>query len=431
MQRNFIWFTVVLSCLVAFPLKAQLIDLDQIETDSVVDNEGNVYPTVRIGDTWWMASNLRTKHYNDGTEILQMTEVIDASESDENNTWEYWTMVDRWAYPNFDSESIETYGLLYTWSAYANTSHGGICPEGWLLTDTADWFNLGRLIVGADNVIWDEGIRNTPQGGTETYYEVSSIKKVGRFLKSDNGVLWTLEPTISTACNAAGMNIVPAGKICYTVNGFGTLADFWTTCYVHSDSTGQGRRYIHFQNDNHTMALSWNFNGNVQCARCIKMADTASYFIEIDQPLHGSISVIADDAAVASGDRIESGTVLNISAEAYSGYVLYSIVVNGVKPAALEYTLIEDVVISAVFSETSAINNRVQLKDVEVYSNEGNIYVEMPVGGNIQIYTLSGIFVDSKITPYGGLYSFAVKQKGMYIVKVTASSSSRIIKCVL
>ena len=258
-------------CWLAYlPLKAQLIDFSTLERDFITDVDGNVYPTILLGETWWMATNLRVKHFNDGTEILQMTKLID--ENDDENDWSWWSGAARWGYPNLDSMNFDTYGLLYSWNAAADEKHGGICPDGWSLTDTADWFNLGRLIVGDEYLAGQSGTRNTPHGGTETYFEISYITWLGRFLKSDNGVLWEFEPSISRSCNGADINIVPSGKLRTKVEGFSRLADFWTPNYVHADGSGMGRRFLHFDYYSHTMHIDWNHQANLQCARCTKHA---------------------------------------------------------------------------------------------------------------------------------------------------------------
>ena len=48
------------------------------ETGTVTDIDGNVYQTIKIGDQWWLAENLKTIHYRNG-EAIPGNEVGDAA----------------------------------------------------------------------------------------------------------------------------------------------------------------------------------------------------------------------------------------------------------------------------------------------------------------------------------------------------------------
>jgi uncharacterized protein (TIGR02145 family) len=97
---------------------------------AVNDIEGNFYKTVEIDDQIWMAENLKTTRYNDGTEI-QLIE-----NEDEWRTLE--TSGFCW-YDNNESEFKETYGALY--NGYAVVT-GKLCPAGWHVPDIEEWQHL-------------------------------------------------------------------------------------------------------------------------------------------------------------------------------------------------------------------------------------------------------------------------------------------------
>ncbi len=97
----------------------------------VSDADGNVYTTVIIGELEWMAENLKTTTYSNGTPIAYPGEDMGAWSN--NRTGAY-------AWYNNDVGSKEDYGALYNW--YAVTSPGGLCPGGWRVADREDWLYL-------------------------------------------------------------------------------------------------------------------------------------------------------------------------------------------------------------------------------------------------------------------------------------------------
>src|SRR6056297_474152 len=117
---------------------------DPTNEGTVTDIDGNVYSTVIIGDQEWMAENLKTTTYNDGTSIDLVTDDTDW----ENNT----TGAYCW-YDNDQANYAETYGALYNWHAVNN---GNLCPDGWHVPTDAEWTTLEDYIT-SDGHIGTEG----------------------------------------------------------------------------------------------------------------------------------------------------------------------------------------------------------------------------------------------------------------------------------
>jgi uncharacterized protein (TIGR02145 family) len=131
-------------------------------SETVTDIDGNIYNTVWIGSQLWMAENLKTSRYADGTTIPFV------------NTSDDWAALNETskAYCWYDDNIInkEIYGALYTWGAAMNGSAGsnkvpsgvrGVCPTGWHLPSDAEWSILETFLGGwtiAGNKIKETGI---------------------------------------------------------------------------------------------------------------------------------------------------------------------------------------------------------------------------------------------------------------------------------
>lgn len=96
----------------------------------VTDVEGNQYETLVMGNQVWMAENLRTTRYSDGTPVDVCTERIS------------WSGNAYGAYSWYNNDSVNYYqkGALYNWYAIVNSS--GLCPDGWRMPNNADWNEL-------------------------------------------------------------------------------------------------------------------------------------------------------------------------------------------------------------------------------------------------------------------------------------------------
>lgn len=102
--------------------------------NSVTDIEGNSYPVVKIGSECWMASNLKTSKYRDGTDILNITSGSD---------W-IQTQSPAWCYYDNNASNDALYGKLYNWLAIDNSK--GICPDGWHVASSSEWSSLTSFV---------------------------------------------------------------------------------------------------------------------------------------------------------------------------------------------------------------------------------------------------------------------------------------------
>jgi uncharacterized protein (TIGR02145 family) len=171
--------------------------------NSLTDIDGNVYDIIKIGGRCWMAENLRTTRYQDGSTI------VDANDSAlwYHHNYDFVTPPDTgtWCYYLKDPNNNETLGKLYNWPAA--TDSRGICPQGWRIPTDVEWAAM------VDSV----SDRNT----------------AGTLLKSVD--LW---PPSDTSTNQSGFN-APPGRERYLdarFNIFSVWANFWASDYDTFDS---------------------------------------------------------------------------------------------------------------------------------------------------------------------------------------------------
>lgn len=120
---------------------------------TVRDIDGNVYQTVKLGNQEWMAENLKTTKYNDGTPI---TYVFD--DTAWFNLHAEGSSIGAYCYHENDSTRMAKYGALYNWHA-VNT--GKLAPAGWHVPTDAEWTELENyLVLNGSN--WD-GTTDTAQ----------------------------------------------------------------------------------------------------------------------------------------------------------------------------------------------------------------------------------------------------------------------------
>jgi uncharacterized protein (TIGR02145 family) len=115
---------------------AALLLLNGCGTETMKDNDGNIYKTEKIGKQVWMAENLRTTTFNDGTPIPRITE---------NSEWGDLETPGYCYYENSkDAEYQKKWGALYNWYAVQS---GGLAPKGWRVPTDDDWKLLQNHLV--------------------------------------------------------------------------------------------------------------------------------------------------------------------------------------------------------------------------------------------------------------------------------------------
>lgn len=163
---------------------------------TITDGENNVYTTVSIGSQVWMAENLKSTKYRDGTEISRVTENAE------------WAALSSPGYCWYDNDSATyhgDYGILYNWYTVADTNSHELAPAGWHVPTDDEWTELVQYCI-AGGYNWD---------GTTTG------NKIGKSLAAITG--WTASnfqgcvgnDTLSN--NRTGFSALPGG--CRDYNG--------------------------------------------------------------------------------------------------------------------------------------------------------------------------------------------------------------------
>jgi uncharacterized protein (TIGR02145 family) len=95
------------------------VPITKLDYNTIKDNEGNEYMTIKIGSQNWMAQNLRATKYSDGSPI--------------NGVFTQ----------DKDEMLIKAYGRFYTWDACMNNNTSatmqGACPIGWHIPSDNEW----------------------------------------------------------------------------------------------------------------------------------------------------------------------------------------------------------------------------------------------------------------------------------------------------
>jgi uncharacterized protein (TIGR02145 family) len=169
---------------------------------SVNDIEGNTYKTIIIGTQEWMAENLRTSTYNNGSPIPQVTNLVQ------------WGGLNTGAWCWYNNDSLSNscnYGKLYNW--YTVDTSLGVCPTGWHVPSDADW----NVLIGYIDIA-----SNPNANGAQSTIAGGKMKSIGT-------TLW-LSPN-GGADNSTGYSAIPSGYL-NAIGSFDSVNDriyIWST----------------------------------------------------------------------------------------------------------------------------------------------------------------------------------------------------------
>lgn len=174
--------------------------------DTISDVDGKTYKTVLIGTQTWMAENLKTTKYNDGTSIVYPGVDNSAWENNTNGAYAW--------YNNDETRFKAAYGALYNWYA-VNT--GKLCPAGWHVPTDNDWKSLEMNIGLTQEQADAEAQRGSPNGG--------KMKETGTFHWFPSRL------TTNTTTNESGFTALPGGQRAYDALFYeiGYLGSWWSS----------------------------------------------------------------------------------------------------------------------------------------------------------------------------------------------------------
>lgn len=214
----------------------------QTAEQPLVDIDGNYYDVVGIGNQVWMAENLRTTTYNDGTPI-ELKE--DNTEWSSDNTGAYcW-------YNNDEATYADTYGALYNFYAVET---GKLCPAGWHVPTDSEWRTLEKALGMSQAEAGAIGWRGTNEGSE----------------LAGNASLWYNGDLVNgEGFESSGFDALPADrrKFSGTFNGeLGQKSFFWTASPYNPDNSYA--RYLYY---NYSYVYRLYFaNNEGYSVRCIK-----------------------------------------------------------------------------------------------------------------------------------------------------------------
>ncbi len=170
-------------------------------TGTVMDIDGNQYKTVVIGEQVWMAEDLKSSHYNDGTPI-------------NNDTSGYYIP------DSTKSSTLHSHGYKY-YDINANN----ICPAGWHLPSKQEWRDLVGFVAHDNNGI---------HGGKEA----TALKATNGWIENGNGTdVYGFAARPNGVYLAESNTLIHVGEAGYWLSSDGAYSGPWIRYMWHYNTT--------------------------------------------------------------------------------------------------------------------------------------------------------------------------------------------------
>ena len=321
--------------------------------EPIADVDGNFYNTVQIGDQCWMAENLKTTNYKNGTPIEYP--------GSDNNAWSNDT-AGAYAWYSNSIEWKDICGALYNWNAVINTN--GLCPNGWKIPSD-DELKILEGTVDSQYPVGDPEWDITGQRGLDA----------GGNLKEAGTTHWNSPNTGAT--NSSGFTALPGGyrKTSGSFSGQGSYGFWWSSSAI--DASNAWYRYLghNFAKvDRNNSSKSYGYS--VRCIKGIYLS------LLLNNAEAGTVS--------GAGQYLEDDQV-NISAEANEGWYF----VNWTDEENLEVSTVpifvfvmpdDNVILTANFESipTYSLNLEVNPNDAGIASGAGQHFEGKQVSVSVE-----------------------------------------------
>lgn len=255
---------------------------------SVSDDEGNLYPTIKLGRQCWMAENLRSTTF-----LGWPMECGDTIGNSYGGGWFYYSSGDVSKTGYVYTSDVAMVGEAGSSSAPSNIQ--GLCPAGWHLPSVAEWSQLFSYV-----------------GSNSSYCCSSNPSYIAKALASQSG--WS---NASTLCsignmpeynNATGFNIRPdiynvTDELGNVVAQHGDMAG-----YLTSDPS-----VVYFSTENPTVDISSGSGmGFIRCVYGGGNNASDPYASEIQTPSvsTGVVSNVTAHSLTAEGTVTDNGATV-------------------------------------------------------------------------------------------------------------------------